>query len=56
MPDANYAVSGTSRVATNTGKIILSSDPTASSVNIFNDIASNQTGQDSSIIAVAIFR
>ena len=56
MPDANYAVSGISRVAANTGKIILSSDPTTSSVNILNDIASNQTGQDSSIVTVAIFR
>ena len=59
MPDVNYATVGTSNAAANTGKVVLYSGgtaPTVSLVRIFNDIASNLTGQDSSIMNVAIFR
>jgi hypothetical protein len=59
MPDANYAIVGTSNTATNTGKVVMYSAgtaPTVSLVRIFNDIASNLTGQDSSIMNIAVFR
>jgi len=58
MTDANYAVVGTSATAANTGKVVLflATAPTASLVRIANDIASNLTGQDSSIMNAAIFR
>jgi len=59
MPDANYATVGISAVAANTGKVIIYSSataPTVSLVRIYNDIASNLTGQDSSIMNIAIFR
>lgn len=57
--DTNYAVVGTSNAAANTGKVVLWSAgtaPTTTAVRIFNDIASNLTGQDSSIMNVAVFR
>jgi hypothetical protein len=59
MPDVNYATVGTSNTAANTGKVVMWSGgtaPTVSLVRIFNDIASNLTGQDSSIMNVAVFR
>ena len=59
MPDVNYATVGTSNAAASTGKVVLFSGgtaPTVSLVRIFNDIASNLTGQDSSIMNVSIFR
>jgi hypothetical protein len=59
MPDANYAIVGISNAAANTGKVVMWSGctaPTVSLVRIFNDIASNLTGQDSSIMNIAIFR
>ena len=61
MPDVNYATVGISALAANTGKVIIYSSgggtaPTVSLVRIYNDIASNLTGQDSSIMNIAIFR
>lgn len=57
--DTNYAVVGTSNAGASTGKVVLWSAgtaPTTTAVRIFNDIASNLTGQDSSIMNVAVFR
>jgi hypothetical protein len=59
LTDANYATIGTSNGAANTGKVVMfsaGSAPTVSAVRIINDIASNATLQDSSIMNVAIFR
>jgi hypothetical protein len=59
MPDANYAVTGMGSFAANTGKIVIyqtGTAPTASLVRVMNDIASNGSGQDCSIVTIAIFR
>jgi len=56
MSDANYSTFGTSAAAANTGKVVLYSTYSASQVLIFNDIASNLTGQDSSIMNAAVFQ
>jgi hypothetical protein len=59
MVDSNYSTLGMGSVAANTGKIVLyqtATAQTASLVRVINDIASNITPQDCSIINVAIFR
>jgi hypothetical protein len=59
MPDANYAIAGIGSFAANTGKIVIfqtGTAPTVSLVRVMNDIASNGSGQDCSIVNVSVFR
>lgn len=59
ISDANYSTVGSSSPAANTGKVIVYANataPTTTAVRIFNDIASNLTGQDSAYMSVSILR
>jgi hypothetical protein len=59
MPDANYAIAGIGSFAANTGKIVIfqtGTAPTVSLVRVINDIASNGSVQDCSIVNVSVFR
>ena len=58
MVDADYSTLGMGSVAGNTGKIVLyqtATAQTASLVRVINDIASNVSPQDCSIMNIAIF-